>query len=406
MKTNHLARGLTCLCVLSFLFVGNLYSQLCPNGRERGKETYDISFIGDGNSTNNLSFPQYDTSKLYFSFNFPQFDMFKGTLVQVDIETIINVENSYEIENLVNVGVTRTPKIRRSDFISSPVLGVPLERSQSKIIGTHLLGPADGTTGSGPDYVKAGPIDTYKDYPINYSLTSNLAGFLGKGQVEFNYLAETDLSPSGSNTAFVATTKDSVYFRLTYYYCLTSLLPADISSFTAIKLTSEKLQLAWTTVNDEVGKKYEIEKSTDGQNFTSIQTLIAKSNLGSNYQVNYTAVKEDKNQVFFRIKQTEADGTLKYSSIKSIPLDYVSTMMKVYPTVTHDNVKIYFPFAPKADYQVSVTSITGQVIQHSQFMRTNLIQLPLKGNMKPGLYIVSVTNKQTAEVQQSKIILQ
>lgn len=403
MKLYNPAKVLLFLLLFIFNIESYTYSQ-CANGAAASSISYDTTFRGGGNTIYDLNFPQFDTSKFYL--NFPQFNPSKGTLIKVDIQTIISVKNMYKLENQDNVVSLSRVKIIRADIINSPVLITPFENNKNKTLAVNILGPSDGNTGSGSDYVEGGPIYAYQNYPINYNLTSNLAGFLGNGKVPFKYETQTDLYSSGSNNLFTSITEDSIYFKLTYYYCTTSILPEDISNFTVIKLASGSLQLSWNAPNDNIGNRYEIEKSSDGKNYASIKTITSKPASANYYQVNYTPAKDEKDKLFFRIKQYEADGSFKYSVVKIIQPDYVSTTMKVCPTVTKSNVQIYFPSAAKSDYQVSILNITGQVIQQSAFSRTNLISFPLNSNLKPGLYIVNVVNKQTMERQQSKLVIE
>jgi|GEM_PF-1918752 len=403
MKFFNLIQAWVCLLSSFVLFNGNSYSQ-CSNGTPASNISYDTVFHGGGNNTYDINFPQFDTNRVYLSF--PQFTPSKGTLIGVDFKTIITVKNSYKVENQDNLPSLSKVKIIRTDIINSNALTAPLENIQGKTIALNSLGSSDGVSGSGLDYKEDGPIYSYKNAVISNSITSNLAGFMGNGQVVFNYETHTDLFSSGSNNVFTSTTEDSIYVQLTYRYCTTSLLPADISNFSAVKAGSSDIQLSWTVPNDNIANKYEMQKSIDGRNYFSFLDIVAKSAASNNYQVKYTSTKDDKNKVFFRIRQIEADGGIKYSVIKTVTLDYVSTTMKVYPTVTKSEVNIYFQYAPKANYLVSVLNLSGQVMQQAVFPGTTLIKILLKPTLKSGLYILCVTNKQTLERQQSKLVIE
>jgi hypothetical protein len=388
------------------LFENTSYSQ-CSDGSTASTLSYDTVFRGGGNSNYSFNFPQFDTSKTYL--HFPQFDPSKGTLVKVEIQTLISVKYTYTLENQDQVPLDYLIKMLRTDSIESGVLMEPLEGVSARTLATHRLQRSNGVPGSGPDYISRGPLYAFKNKPINYTLDQNIAAFLGTGQVDFKYSTETLIAPTGSTYSWDPVTEDSIYFKLVYHYCLTSLLPADIVNFNAVKVTSGKnqhVQLSWVSANDIAGNKYEIEKSNDGTHFTLVKTFIANNTASNNYRLTYVSTNDDKNKVFFRIKQTETDGSLKYSGIKTVALDYTATTMKLYPTLTKDNVNIYFPYSGKGDYQVNIVSLTGQLMQQSEYARTNFIKVNLKAGIKPGLYIVSVVNKQTAETQQSKLVIQ
>lgn len=394
------------LCLTMLFLRNNGFSQ-CPNGAQQSVLSYDTLVLGGGNTTYNFNFPQFDTNRIYF--NLPQFDPSKGTLYSVELQTLITVKHSYKVENEGSVTSISRVRVLRSDTLSSAAFLEPYIDDKSKQIGIHTLTPTDGITGSGPDFAQSGTLYSYNNYSINYNIYSNLAGFLGNGEVLFNYGTSTDLYSSGSNNVFTSSTEDSIYFKLVYHYCLTSLLPADINNFNATKKTADKTQkieLTWTSPNDLAGNKYEMQKSNDGKNYASFETITSKSSSHNDYRVFYNATGEDKNKVFFRIKQTDADGSFKYSDVKTIMLEYSATTMKVYPTITRNNVSISFPYAGRADYTVSIINMTGQVMQQADFTRTNLIKLTLNASLKEGTYIISVINKQSSERQISKLMVQ
>jgi hypothetical protein len=393
------------LCLIFLMLLSSLdktYGQ-CADASHLSTLSYDTLFNGGGNSNYDASFPQFDTNRIYI--RIPQFDPSKGTLMEVDLQIIINVKYGYKVENSDNVSSVTRVKMNRSDVITNGFSTLP-PNDKNKTVATNVLGASDGVAGSGPDYAEAGPLYAYNHYPIDFTITNNLAGFLGNGQVNFNYETTTDLFSSGSNSVFTSSTEDSIYFRLTYKYCLTSLLPAEINNFTAIKSGPVAVQLSWNVPNDNTGNRYEMQKSTDGVHYTTFDNITAKSGASNSYLVLYTTSKEDRDKLFFRIKQSESNGSLKYSIIKTVSLDYISSAMKVYPTVTKTTVNIYFPYAANANYQVSIISLTGQVMQQNEFTKTNLISVPLNAGLKTGLYIVSVVNKQTSERQQSKLVIE
>lgn len=365
----------------------------CPNDEPAQSISYNTGFDGGGNDI--------------FNFVFPQFDPSIGTLIKVDIETLITLKYTYTLENTDNVPINYRVRAGRTDGIYSSALLAPLSTNQINSIGFHSLSSFDGIIGSGADYVEIGPVYALNKYPINYSLNSNIAGFLGNGNVSFDYETITYSYPTGSSSyLFNTSANDSMTIKLTYYYCATGFLPADIKNFTANTEPSGNIHLSWFTPNDYIGKQYFIEKSQDGKNFTNIESIISNSNTGSSYQTTYKPVKEDKNKIFFRIKQLEQNGAAKYSDIRNISFPEKSTRMKVYPTVSSNYFSIYFPNTAKEDWQVNVISLSGQLMQQSNFAKTNFIRLNFNQHLPAGIYIIEAVNKKKQESQKSKIIVE
>ncbi len=368
-------------------------SAQCPNGAVSKSLSYGINLSGGGNDTHKFAFPQFDPSL--------------GTLVKVDISNLITVKYNYQLENTDTVAINYKVRVNRTDEIVCSALQTPLSTSQFKVMSTHPLLPFDGITGSGPDYVSAGPIYPYASYPENYSITNNVAGFLGNGNVQFDYSSITDSYPSGSSHYLYKTNAiDSISVSLTYVYCVTSLLPAEISNFTANKMPGENVQLTWFTSNDHQGKKYETQVSFDAKTFVTFKVILPGTYPASVFQTTYIPNQKDQRKIFFRIKQVEAGVSEKYSAIKSVILpEPKKSAMIVYPTISTGLVNIYFPDAARENRQIQIISMSGEVMHQSLSIKTNLVKITLPQKMAKGMYFITAVNVKTQECQRSGFMI-
>lgn len=108
-------------------------------------------------------------------------------------------------------------------------------------------------------------------------------------------------------------------------------LPLQFLSFTAQKC-GNNVCLNWKTANEQNVSHFEIERSADGRNFTTIKTEAAKNqplNLYSYEDVFAGLRTADK--VYYRIRQVDVDGKTKYSAIAFVKQN--ATLAEVYPTL-------------------------------------------------------------------------
>ena len=389
MKQLSIVRAVVCLIFSALICETNTFAQ-CPGNRPLQSMSYDTSIIGGGNSES--------------VFRLPQFEMPPATLMSVKIETSVTLRYSFQMENDdPDKSYSQKFRIARSEEIA---FGFE-EFQKVNIVDTkaYALAASDGVKGSGPDYAQGGPITTILNN--TYNIEDIITPFLGNDSVDVAYKVSSGAYATGNTTNTSTTqTQELIYIKVTYFFCQPFFLAADIMQFTAVRLANESIQMNWVSPNDYAGRKYVIEKSADGKTFTDVQALVTGSTPSTNKQFFYHPAKDEKNKIFFRVKQLEPDGNNRYSSIRQVNLDLSESSMRVYPTIAKDVVKIMLPLTSRGDFRVSIFSTTGQVMQQSDFFKSYLLVMPFSRKLPAGMYIVSVFNKRTSETKQSKIVVQ
>ena len=117
-------------------------------------------------------------------------------------------------------------------------------------------------------------------------------------------------------------------------------LPVTFVGFEA-KSMSNGVQVAWKTAEQDNVHHYEVEKSTDGQNYNAITTVgVSKSNEYSYFDANVGR------NVYYRIKNVDNNGKFKYSSVARISNGLSSVVMNAFPqpaasrlTVQHASIR-------------------------------------------------------------------
>lgn len=135
----------------------------------------------------------------------------------------------------------------------------------------------------------------------NFTFTP-AAGFTG-GPVTFTYnLTDNGYDPLSSNTATVTIT-----------YPELAPLPIQLVSFSG-SLVNNKAQVKWLVEENETGSHFEIEKSSDGKNFSSIGLVMTSDKVGSeNYT--YTETSELIGEAYYRLKIVNKNNSISQSRI-------------------------------------------------------------------------------------------
>ena len=198
---------------------------------------------------------------------------------------------------------------------------------------------------------------------INDSITTSVAGFLGYGTLPFTYYPSTySVIPSNLTYSFAA--NDTTRFSITYYYCNTTVLASDITTFTAAREAGSAIKLSWETVNEETGRTYHIEESGDGNYFTemaSTPSLPGYNSIGD-YIYHYQLKTVDKGRLYFRLKETDQYGAVKYSEMRIVDMaEEGSNGLSVFPNPAHDFINVAFNQPAVKQWQVDIFAAHGGV---------------------------------------------
>ncbi|HEY0110736.1 MAG TPA: delta-60 repeat domain-containing protein, partial [Fibrella sp.] len=108
------------------------------------------------------------------------------------------------------------------------------------------------------------------------------------------------------------------------------ILPVSLTTFTAEKRGSG-VQLTWETVNERQTDAFEIERSADGVNFTSIGTVTASGNSSSVRNYTFTDAQPLQSINFYRLKIVNSDRSVNYSRIVTVRFSGAAITLQAFP---------------------------------------------------------------------------
>lgn len=174
-------------------------------------------------------------------------------------------------------------------------------------------------------------------------------------------------------------------------------LPISLVEFNASRII-DAVQLTWITATELNNDYFTIERSADGYQFEAIHTEKGAGN--SNSWLNYSWVDHSplSGINYYRLKQTDFDGTSTYSTIRTVDFNQASALnnpwVNVYPNPANDG-QVYLSFGSieSSEVQVSIYNLAGQLLQ--QYQGSNQSGETLKINIQDlpvGLYTLTVQN--------------
>lgn len=215
------------------------------------------------------------------------------------------------------------------------------------------------------------------------ALTSDIGGDLRESSFS-NYFFPATATSAGPNSTTI------------YYAALAAVVPVKFSGFNVTKGNNSAL-INWSVENEDANtSNYEIERSLNGIDFSSVVSIAPKNNGKS---ANTYAFTQDNlssilssGAIYFRIKQTDKDGKAIYTEIKSVRLDGKSFGVTAYPNPAKTFTRLSIDLVKDSEIKISVVDATGKQIQNMQlqgFKGLNVKEIGLD-KLASGNYMVKV----------------
>lgn len=136
-------------------------------------------------------------------------------------------------------------------------------------------------------------------------------------------------------------------------------LPVELTKFAA-RVVAKVIELNWTTASEQNSRHFEIERSADAKNFTTLG--IVNSQGTTSLVTNYTY--QDREPLvgtsYYRLKQVDEDLTYTYTNIIAVS-NQQAKAASVYPTLAQQELNVELPLAHLA-YDAAVYDKMGRVV--------------------------------------------
>lgn len=231
-----------------------------------------------------------------------------------------------------------------------------------------------------------------------YTVTVNKTTIGLVDNVVFNFLG-TYIAPSGYRSneaigdAMVGFSNGYNNQNILTYNTYNSILPVKLVGFKAVK-ESSVVRLNWTVAQETNIENYQVQRSKDGINFTTIQTIQARNQSG--YQPNYsiTDASPMKGVNYYRLSINE-NGRKEMSGVATVTMNQAGNNFTINYTPGSTRLNIKLIGLDAGNYSVSVVNAGGQVLQSMRLAHDGSEankEINLKGGLSKGIYRVVLLN--------------
>jgi hypothetical protein len=224
----------------------------------------------------------------------------------------------------------------------------------------------------------ASEILSYKDKQINGAATGLVASYHfneGSGSSLGYDVGASGYTGTLTNFALSGTTSNWVSAGVT--------LPVTWQSFTAWKHPNS-VELNWSTASEQNTKDFEVQYSTNTQDWSVLGSVTAAGNSSTTKDYNFTHNSPLKGSIYnyYRIKQNDLDGKFSYSKIVSIIYDEPGNDVMLYPNPVRDVITIFLA----ESQQLRLLNMAGATVWHGN-MAAGRNQLSVS-HLPKGVYVL------------------
>ncbi len=274
----------------------------------------------------------------------------------------------------------------RNDQIQSTALPATYSNDIDTAIGAFSLNPGES--------ISKTPYTILYRYDNSDSILQNVFNFLGSGTVQFKYVPLTYTNLTGSNSYYYsASANDTIHFSVTYYYCNNITLRATLTKFDAQKHDPSSVDLSWVTDNEQRGRIYEIQKSTNGVDFQPLSSMPSDDHAQiGNYGFPYAVGKSEFGKLYFRLRIMDLSGNIAYSETKMVDMGLDGRTFYLYPNPSNQLINIFSKEMIGKHWKVDILSANGNLVQSNQYTNTSLAIIPFQRTLPGGIYFARVSD--------------
>lgn len=247
------------------------------------------------------------------------------------------------------------------------------------------------------------PVDS-----VQYSASSNISSALQLGTG--NYIV---YNGTGSSVTLTNLTQGTTYHFAVVEYngwystsnyqsggyltSNTTTLPVNLLAFTAEKANDQVL-LRWSTASEINNDHFTVERSTDLQQWENIAQVKGAGNSSKkqNYLLSDAASEvHSASTIYYRLKQTDFDGTSTYSKTVSVLLDDNSMSgISVSPNPFADVMRIFIEQVRNGALTITLKNLIGETyVNKTVYIKNDgqqSIDISDLGNIPAGIYVLQL----------------
>ncbi len=179
-------------------------------------------------------------------------------------------------------------------------------------------------------------------------------------------------------------------------------IPVTLKAFQG-NYTKQNVHLDWAVENEYAFNYYEIERSTDGINFTTINKVKAEGL--SKYAMDDATFDVKSTRLYYQLKMVNLDYTYVYSPVIAVQLPKQSKGLVVYPNPATKEISFKTTDGEATDFELIITDAMGKIwLQKNLSTDSNTSKSLNISQLSAGNYFITTQIKGVLEHQRLTVV--
>lgn len=171
--------------------------------------------------------------------------------------------------------------------------------------------------------------------------------------------------------------------------------PALLTNFTIKDDVRSGCRLTWAIANNEVTNKFELQRSLDGREYTTVAVLLASAKRGTeNYE--HSEPVNNTGKVMYRLKMLNKGFDTYYSTVLIYNAKQTSdSEVRMMGNPVTNKLSLKFGKSYSESVDIKVYNMSGMIVLNSKINRVDrnsTITIPLNPAMNPGMYVAEIND--------------
>lgn len=195
--------------------------------------------------------------------------------------------------------------------------------------------------------------------------------------------------PGDATSGIVSSTVRNSFGYFSFGYVIQSALPTTLAHFNVKKTEAGEAILSWKVTDISTPERFEVTRSSDGINFTTIGTVS-----GVEHKLDYSFTDREllTGNNHYRLRMLDKDGSVTYSIVVIVVNGVKGVAMSApMPSLVSDRTRITVSSAVQGRMQLVITDTYGRVVQQqvAEINKGNQEIWMNAGRLATGIYQVT-----------------